>query len=134
MITTQAMKAGFYGGLVVDYPNSTKAKKYYLVLMTGGVAQLPKGLGMARYLFKVNQIVKIALSTNLLLLFFAGTGADDSNQVSYTRKREMLKQARGKLAKGSKEWIIKKKERRRRQGKETREDSKYTGRKRSGRF
>lgn len=45
MITTQAMKAGFYGGLVVDYPNSTKAKKYYLVLMTGGVAQLPKALG-----------------------------------------------------------------------------------------
>lgn len=45
MITTQAMKAGFYGGVVIDYPNSTKAKKYYLVLMTGGVAQLPKALG-----------------------------------------------------------------------------------------
>lgn len=45
MITTQAMKAGFYGGLVVDYPNSTKAKKYFLVLMTGGVAQLPRALG-----------------------------------------------------------------------------------------
>lgn len=45
MITTQAMKAGFYGGLVVDYPNSTKAKKYFLVLMTGGAAQLPKALG-----------------------------------------------------------------------------------------
>jgi hypothetical protein len=25
MITTQSMKAGFTGGLVVDYPNSTKA-------------------------------------------------------------------------------------------------------------
>lgn len=45
MITTQAMKAGFYGGLVVDYPNSTKAKKYFLVLMTGGSVQLPKALG-----------------------------------------------------------------------------------------
>lgn len=45
MITKQAMKAGFYGGLVVDYPNSTKAKKYFLVLMTGGAVQLPKGLG-----------------------------------------------------------------------------------------
>lgn len=45
MITTQAMKAGFYGGLVVDYPNSTKAKKYFLVLMTGGSVQLPQGLG-----------------------------------------------------------------------------------------
>lgn len=28
MITGAAMKCGFTGGLVVDYPNSTKAKKY----------------------------------------------------------------------------------------------------------
>lgn len=28
MITQQAMKAGFTGGLVVDYPHSTRAKKY----------------------------------------------------------------------------------------------------------
>ena len=27
LITGQAMKAGFTGGLVVDYPNSTRAKK-----------------------------------------------------------------------------------------------------------
>lgn len=39
------MKAGFYGGLVVDYPNSTKAKKFFLVLMTGGNMPLPKALG-----------------------------------------------------------------------------------------
>ena len=36
MITAQSMRAGFSGGLVVDFPNSTKAKKYFLVLMTGG--------------------------------------------------------------------------------------------------
>ena len=36
MITSQSMRAGFTGGLVVDFPNSTKAKKYFLVLMTGG--------------------------------------------------------------------------------------------------
>ena len=35
MITTAAMKSGFTGGLVVDYPNSTKAKKYYLVIEAG---------------------------------------------------------------------------------------------------
>lgn len=45
LITAQAMKAGFYGGVVVDYPNSTKAKKFFLVLMTGGSATLPAGLG-----------------------------------------------------------------------------------------
>ncbi len=29
------MKNGFTGGLIVDYPNSKKAKKFYLFLMAG---------------------------------------------------------------------------------------------------
>lgn len=44
LVTSQATKAGFYGGIVVDYPNSTKAKKFFLVLMTGGNMPLPTGL------------------------------------------------------------------------------------------
>ena len=48
MITAQAMRAGFSGGLVVDYPNSTKAKKMFLVLMTGGPQPLPPALGDER--------------------------------------------------------------------------------------
>lgn len=63
-----------------------------------------------------------------------GIDAAEANRIDYIKKREMVKQARGKPLKKSKEWILQKKERRRRQGKETREDSKYTGRKRSGRF
>lgn len=39
------MKAGFYGGVVIDFPNSAKAKKFFLVLMTGGAAPLPQALG-----------------------------------------------------------------------------------------
>lgn len=46
LITTQATKAGFYGGVIVDFPNSTKAKKYFLVLMTGGPSVLPQALGV----------------------------------------------------------------------------------------
>jgi len=46
LITSQAMKAGFTGGLVVDYPNSTKAKKFFLCLMTGGQQPLPAALGV----------------------------------------------------------------------------------------
>lgn len=46
----------------------------------------------------------------------------------------MIKVHSSKLVKKSKEWILEKKERRRRQGKTTREDTKYTGRSRSGRF
>jgi 18S rRNA (guanine1575-N7)-methyltransferase len=44
------MRAGFTGGLVVDYPNSTKAKKYYLCLFAGfdgdhrASPALPQGL------------------------------------------------------------------------------------------
>lgn len=40
MITSAAMRAGFSGGLVVDFPNSAKAKKYYLVLMVGQSAEV----------------------------------------------------------------------------------------------
>lgn len=109
LITQQAMKAGFTGGLVVDYPNSTKAKKMFLVLFTGGTNnQLPKALGE-------NDI-------------------GQSTSVSNNDRRERNKRIRGKPIKKSREWILEKKERRRRQGKEVREDTKYTGRRRSGRF
>lgn len=45
LITMCAMTCGFTGGLVVDYPNSTKAKKYFLVLFAGQSTQLPAALG-----------------------------------------------------------------------------------------
>lgn len=48
LITTQATKAGFFGGTVVDFPNSTKAKKFFLVLMTGGAMPMPTALGDER--------------------------------------------------------------------------------------
>ncbi len=35
MITNAAMKNGFTGGMIIDYPNSKKAKKYYLFLTAG---------------------------------------------------------------------------------------------------
>jgi len=106
LVTAESMKAGFYGGLIVDFPNSTKAKKFFLVLMTGGAAPLPKALG---------------------------TGATDDT-VPFTNKRDRFEKLRGKPLKKSREWILEKKERRRRQGKTTRIDSKYSGRKRSGKF
>ncbi|XP_011632969.1 probable 18S rRNA (guanine-N(7))-methyltransferase [Pogonomyrmex barbatus] len=106
LITAQATKAGFFGGVVVDFPNSTKAKKMFLVLMTGGAASLPKALGTEK----------------------------EDRQTIANSKREYIKKAKGKPLKKSRDWIIEKKERRRRQGKEVRNDTKYTGRKRSGRF
>lgn len=61
-------------------------------------------------------------------------GEGETSRIAYTKRRELAKQARGKPIKGSKEWIMKKKDRRRQQGKDVRADSKYTARKRSGRF
>ncbi|KAH9641468.1 hypothetical protein HF086_006084 [Spodoptera exigua] len=107
LVTSQAMKAGFYGGVVVDFPNSAKAKKFFLVLMTGGSAPLPQALGTEE--------------------------TDNNLQVKYA-KREATRNIRGKPVKNTRAWIMEKKERRRKQGKDTKPDTKYTGRKRSGRF
>jgi 18S rRNA (guanine1575-N7)-methyltransferase len=48
-ISTCAMRCGFSGGLVIDFPNSAKAKKYYLCLFAGMAAsqvKLPAPLGV----------------------------------------------------------------------------------------
>jgi len=114
MVTQASMRAGFGGGLVVDYPNSTKAKKYFLVLMSGGpsaAAQMPAALGSEQ------------------------GHAGNSRGVANESKRDRMKKMRsGKASKGSREWIREKKERRRRKGLDVRPDSKFTGRKRSGRM
>ena len=36
------MKNGFTGGLIIDFPNSKKAKKYYLFLMAGYSEEIMK--------------------------------------------------------------------------------------------
>lgn len=46
LLTSAAMRAGFSGGLVVDFPNSTRAKKYFLVLMVGSTSMLPSAKGL----------------------------------------------------------------------------------------
>eukprot|EP00878_Enallax_costatus_P025051 GHUV01026772.1.p2 GENE.GHUV01026772.1~~GHUV01026772.1.p2 ORF type:complete len:122 (+),score=26.86 GHUV01026772.1:612-977(+) len=42
MMVAAAMKVGFSGGLVVDYPHSTRAKKFFLVLMVGPSSYVPQ--------------------------------------------------------------------------------------------
>jgi len=111
MITTAAMKCGFTGGLLVDFPHSTKAKKYYLVLFTGTAAnfQMPKALG---------------------------TDEAIQNQIAYGDDRSSSRSKGKKKRSGvkSRDWVKEKKERQRRQGREVRPDTKYTGRKRGPKF
>lgn len=107
LINQQALKAGFIGGLVVDNPDSTKTKKFFLVLSCGGSHfKLPKAIDEA---------------------------AEQRAAQIKNEKRLKIKHARQSGVK-SRDWILAKKERRKRQGQETRHDSKYTGRKRSGRL
>ncbi|XP_059721657.1 probable 18S rRNA (guanine-N(7))-methyltransferase isoform X2 [Haemorhous mexicanus] len=109
LITAQAMRAGFTGGMVVDYPNSAKAKKFFLCLFVGTSGTLPKGLGTE-------------------------CASEEPHQAKFTNERTRFRNVKGKSVKKSRDWILEKKERRRRQGKEVRADTKYTGRKRRPHF
>lgn len=105
LITNTAMRCGFHGGLVVDYPNSTKAKKFFLCLFAGTdfntPVELPRGL----------------------------EDEGQADQVTNIERRRL--RAKGvKVQKKSRDWILKKKERQRKQGKAVRQNTKYTGRKR----
>lgn len=80
-------KAGFGGGVVVDYPNSNKAKKVFLVLMVGSGGQVPQGL-------------------------HADAEGVDEEKVKFERRRERAK-TRASMKKRNikgRDWVLKKKE------------------------
>lgn len=116
LITNCAQKAGFGGGLVVDYPNSKKARKMYLCLMVGQ-QEIPKGLEEEHA---------------------ATSEHDKREQIKMERRRRREKITKKKQSNKNltgKEWILKKKELYRTRGKEgVPRDSKYTARKRRVQF
>ncbi|KAF7304980.1 putative 18S rRNA (Guanine-N(7))-methyltransferase [Mycena kentingensis (nom. inval.)] len=110
LITSIAQKAGFGGGVVVDYPNSKKARKVFLCLFVGGgggAQQLPQGLD-------------------------GEDAVEDGGKARFERRREREKSRSGKRKNvKDRDWILKKKELYRKRGKEgVPKDSKFTGRKR----
>ncbi|CAI5959247.1 unnamed protein product [Closterium sp. NIES-64] len=128
MISKAAMQAGFSGGLVVDYPHSTRAKKYFLCLVAGpaGSRPMPKGKGGDGESEESED----------------EDGSDESDGEGRTvgyeqrqRQRPGKKQKlNGKGAKG-RNWVLKKKEHRRQRGDmDVPRDTKYTARKRKSRF
>jgi 18S rRNA (guanine1575-N7)-methyltransferase len=108
MITSAAVKAGFGAGLLEDDPN-TKNVKLYLVLTVGSSAVASKG----------GDITGVV------------AGMDDVDVQDHRRKG---KTGKGEIKKGSKAWIIHKKEQMERKGKIVKATSKYTGRKRRIQF
>ncbi|MQM09366.1 hypothetical protein Taro_042237 [Colocasia esculenta] len=121
MIMSYAMRSGFAGGMVIDYPHSSKARKAYIVLTCGPpslVTALPKGKGEDGESCSESD------------------ESDDEERQTVcvsdrNRPRKRLKTT--KKGKG-KEWVFKNKEKRRRQGKDVPHDSKYTARKRKAYF
>lgn len=118
MISQIASKVGFTGGVVVDYPNSTKAKKYYLCLSFERAYTVPASLSHTGTAGNANSVTVVGSSKR-----------SGKSEAGYSRKD---KKPRG--TKNRREWITEQKEHRKRQGKETRENTKYTGRKRATPF
>ncbi|BBN09859.1 18S rRNA (guanine1575-N7)-methyltransferase [Marchantia polymorpha subsp. ruderalis] len=121
MISTAAMRVGFSGGLVVDYPHSSRAKKYFLCLSCGPPSTstpLPKAKGED-----------------------GGSESEDDSEDEENetvdvaeRQRPAKRLKNGKKVKG-RAWLLKKKEQRRNKGvTNVPRDTKYTGRKRKTRF
>ncbi|KAJ3989468.1 S-adenosyl-L-methionine-dependent methyltransferase [Lentinula detonsa] len=113
LITSIAQKAGFGGGVVIDYPNSNKARKVFLCLYVGG------GGGQ-------QQQIPQALDGDVI--------EDGKVRFERRRARDLRKDNNGKRKSQKvvdRDWILRKKELYRKRGKESvPRDSKFTGRKR----
>jgi 18S rRNA (guanine1575-N7)-methyltransferase len=112
LISETATRVGFAGGVVVDYPNSAKAKKHYLVLsFDRSCAQ--------------KQNVAAAAGTETALQHVDVVGVGGKKNKRPIRKKKGVK---------TKEWIVQKKETQRKKGKDVRPDSKFTARRRPHKF
>ncbi|XP_027332404.1 18S rRNA (guanine-N(7))-methyltransferase RID2-like isoform X2 [Abrus precatorius] len=121
LILNAAMHAGFAGGIVVDFPHSTKRRKEFLVLSCGQRsinASVSKGK---------NEGGEICSDDD---------SEDEENQTVCIsdRHRPRKKQKKNNKSGKGKEWILRKKEQMRRRGNAVPPDTKYTGRKRKDRF
>ena len=126
-----AAKVGFAGGIVVDYPNSTKAKKHYLVLSFDRASKPPKGLTGAGGTEEGSLMQQLDdLDDNINHPNKKKTSVRVDKMHSEKSKRVRKKKGGGE----SKDWILQKKNMQRKKGKDVRPDTKYTARKRPMRF
>jgi 18S rRNA (guanine1575-N7)-methyltransferase len=125
LILGAAMRSGFSGGIVIDYPHSSKKRKEYLVLTCGPPS--------------VSSAVPEARGEDYC------SGDDDDDDISSgdeenqtvcisDRNRPRKRQKTNKKGKKDKNWVIKKKDQMRKKGNTVPPDTKYTARKRKARF
>lgn len=127
LISETATSCGFTGGVVVDYPNSAKAKKHYLVLSFDRSHAKRKGLIDSTPQTQRNDNYNQPTST---VTTISNTNYNNKNN-NYNRKEKPIRKKKGMK---TKEWILHKKDVDRTRGKEVRPDTKYTARKRPTRF
>lgn len=150
MISHAAMKAGFGGGVVIDYPHSAKARKMYLVIYAGHVPhgyRTPEPLSgdPAEDEADEGDDAEECEENN------DDSEADDDDgaeggianpankrarceRSSQHGKKAKQRRQEGRPSTGTKEWVLMKKAERRRFGLKTTADSKYTMRPRKPRF
>ena len=118
LISECATAVGFGGGIVVDYPNSAKAKKHYLVLSCDRTArkQIPRALTGADSKSSHVQV----------------SSASSKSHFQRKGKDKIIRKKKGGIK--TKEWIMHKKESQRKKGKSVRPDTKYTARRRPTKF
>lgn len=123
LILSFAMRAGFAGGVVIDYPHSSKKRKEYLVLTCGQPSVntvTPSAKGEDENSCSDNDDDSSGDEENQTV------GISDRNR---PRKRQKLTK-KGK----TRSWVLKKKEQMRSKGNVVPRDTKYTARKRKARF
>lgn len=146
LISQVATQVGFAGGIVVDYPNSAKAKKHYLVLTSnrssgtsssgGNNNQIPRGR-------QLEDATASAVPDGSLLhrhhhhqavrMDSAGTATSNNNNHNSKHSKQMVpRKKKGNIK--TKEWIVHKKQTQRQKGKAVRPDTKYTARRRPTKF
>ncbi|KAK9059549.1 hypothetical protein SSX86_020253 [Deinandra increscens subsp. villosa] len=119
LILSFAMRAGFAGGVVIDFPHSSKKRKEYLVLTCG-----PPSTSTMTPSAKVEDSNSCSDDES--------SGDEENQTVSY-RNRPRKRQKITKKGK-TRSWVLKKKEKMRSKGNVVPPDSKYTARKRKSRF
>ena len=150
LISECAMKAGFVFSMVVDFPNSTKAKKYYIILDSGSVKRITpqaitaenadekekqlyrspgdhgKGYRNNEETIRMQQGVGKVEQQGMDSMFVHGDRKKKSHLKYKSRKRGVDRFM-------DRDWVIQQKERRKiKKGhKDVPRDSKYTGRKRN---
>ncbi|OIV99780.1 hypothetical protein TanjilG_26118 [Lupinus angustifolius] len=120
VILNAAMRAGFAGGIVVDFPHSSKKRKEFLVLTCGQRstnASMPNGKDEDGESCSDDDMEE-----------------DENQTVCISDRHRPRKKLKGNKSGKGREWIMRKKDQMRRRGNVVPPNTKYTGRKRKDRF